>query len=344
MSNALQFCFRFFPSNSTRRAVGDKARAVRKRSRAYLCLGAGKDKHGARRRGGELGHAVLADASPAARCELGKGNAELSAGSWAAARQLPCGHARCFPSVTCPLCHPHGERVCWRWFICSAFVLTPSTQRGVGRSRWGRMGRCGSAAALGAMWGRLWFGARTAYKEGGWHGGEGCCPWGNGRLKAGEDMLKRIHGMASKMRKGLGASPVMRLGELAPSKEYGARLLSVMPSARAGGSRHSLDVPSEHLEEPLWCCAAGGGALAQVTQRLCRFLGDVGPPALAVPAGAGVRPRVPIHLSHSVWKGMPCPLTLFSALSFSVIVPGLFFFFPNSQPGRIQWKRLHQDN
>lgn len=139
-------------------------------------------------------------------------------------------------------------------------------------------------------------------------------------------MLKRIHGMASKMRKGLGASPVMRLGELARSKEYGARLLSVMPSARAGGSRHSLDVPSEHLEEPLRCCAAGGGALAQVAQRLCRFLGDVGPPALAVPAGAGVRPQVPIHLSHSVWKGMPCPLTLFSALSFSVIVPGLFFF------------------
>lgn len=53
-----------------------------------------------------------------------------------------------------------------------------------------------------------------------------------------------------------------------------ARLLSVMPSARAGGSRHSL-VPSEHLEEALWCGAAGGRALAQVAQRLCNFLGDV---------------------------------------------------------------------
>lgn len=129
-SNTPQFCFCFFLLT---------AREGQCRS-AYHCLGARKDKHGARWCGGELGRAVLADASPAARCELGKGNAELSAGSWAAARQLPCGHAQCFPSVTCPLCHPHGEHVCWKLFILGAFVLTSSTQHAVRHSSWERLG------------------------------------------------------------------------------------------------------------------------------------------------------------------------------------------------------------
>lgn len=62
-------------------------------------------------------------------------------------------------------------------------------------------------------WGRLWFGAHAAYEEGGWY--VRCCPWENGWLKAAVDILERICVMATKMRKGLGASPVMKLRELA---------------------------------------------------------------------------------------------------------------------------------